>query len=144
MTPADADRAIAWSRARGLRLDMVFNGGGSALHVAETGVADALAAHFANPAVRDAFGYINHTFEHPNLDCSTGSFIAAPDHAQPDVGARQRSLPVADAGELVTGEHSGLANTRPGNPGTIDPPTIDDVEPLARAARSRPARTTTP
>ena len=45
--------------------------------------------------------------------------------------ARDRSLPLANPAELVTGEHSGLANARPGNPGTIDPPTIDDVEPLA-------------
>lgn len=27
MTPGDVDRAIAWSRARALRLDMAFNGG---------------------------------------------------------------------------------------------------------------------
>jgi hypothetical protein len=29
--------------------------------------------------------------------------------------------------ELVTGEHSGLANSRPGNPGTIDPPPFFDT-----------------
>ena len=34
-------------------------------------------------------------------------------------GARASTV---DAGELVTGEHSGLANLIPGNPGTIDPP----------------------
>ena len=38
---------------------------------------------------------------------------------------------MADAAEVVTGEHSGLANARPGNPGTIDPPAFADVEPLA-------------
>ena len=126
MTPRDVDRAIAWSRARGLRLDMVFNGGGSALHVAQTGGADALAAHFSNPAVRDAFGYINHTYEHPNLDCSTASFITRQITRNVD-WARARGLTLADPAELVTGEHSGLANTRPGNPGTIDPPSIDDA-----------------
>ena len=28
---------------------------------------------FADPATRGAFGYINHTYDHPNLDCSTSS-----------------------------------------------------------------------
>ena len=31
------------------------------------------------PPSRNAFGYINHTYEHPNLDCSTASFITTPD-----------------------------------------------------------------
>ena len=72
MTPADVDRAIAWSRARGLRLDMAYNGGGSALGRRP---ADPLTAKFADPAVRNAFGYVNHTLDHPNLDCSTAPFI---------------------------------------------------------------------
>ena len=118
MTPTDVDRAIAWSRARGLRLDMVFNGGGS-----EPG--DALAARFRDDAaVRAAFGYINHTDTHANLDCSTSSFIR--DQIRDNVAfARALALPVEPT-ELVTGEHSGLANARPGNPGTIDPPSIDE------------------
>lgn len=118
MTPADVDRAIAWSSARGLRLDMVFNGGGS-----EPG--DALAAYFRDHEnVRNAFRYINHTDTHANLDCSTSSFIR--DQIRDNVRfARANSLPV-DETELVTGEHSGLANARPGNPGTIDPPSIDE------------------
>ncbi|MDA0169561.1 hypothetical protein OJ998_10745 [Solirubrobacter taibaiensis] len=119
MTPADVDRAIAWSRARGLRLDMVFNGGGS-----EPG--DPLAAYFRDRAdVRAAFGYVNHTDTHANLDCSTSSFIR--DQIRDNVAfARANGLPV-DPTELVTGEHSGLANARPGNPGTIDPPSIDET-----------------
>lgn len=119
MTPADVDRAIAWSNARGVKLDMVFNGGGS-----EAG--DALAAHFrANASVRGAFRYVNHTDTHANLDCSTSSFIR--DQIRDNVAfARANELPV-DASELVTGEHSGLANARPGNPGTIDPPSIDEA-----------------
>ena len=126
MTPADVDRAIAWSRARGLRLDMAFNGGGSAL----AGAGDPLTAKFADPAVRNAFGYVNHTFDHPNLDCSTSGFIAR-QITDNLAWARAHALPVASAAEVVTGEHSGLANARPGNPGTIDPPAFSDVEPLA-------------
>ncbi|MBE2319508.1 hypothetical protein DVA67_026310 [Solirubrobacter sp. CPCC 204708] len=119
MTPADVDRAIGWSRGRGLRLDMVFNGGGS-----EPG--DPLAAYFRdNAGVRAAFGYINHTDTHANLDCSTSSFIR--DQIRDNVAfARANGLPL-DPTELVTGEHSGLANARPGNPGTIDPPSIDET-----------------
>ena len=105
---------------------MAFNGGGSAL----AGAGDPLTAKFADPAVRDAFGYVNHTLDHPNLDCSTASFIRR-QITDNLAWARARGLPVASASEVVTGEHSGLANARPGNPGTIDPPTFDDVEPLA-------------
>ena len=126
MTPGDVDRAIAWSRARGLRLDMAFNGGGSAL----AGAGDPLTAKFADPAVRNAFGYVNHTLDHPNLDCSTAPFIRR-QITDNLAWARAHGLPVASADEVVTGEHSGLANARPGNPGTIDPPAFDDVEPLA-------------
>jgi hypothetical protein len=119
MTPGDVDRAIAWSRGRGLRLDLAYNGGGRA-------PGDPLTAKFADPAVRDAFGYINHTLDHPNLDCATTDFIRRQI-------TENGGLP-ASAAELVTGEHSGLANARPGNPGTIDPPGIDDVEPVAGGA----------
>jgi hypothetical protein len=131
MTPADVDHAIAWSRARGLRLDMAFNGGGSDLEVGEDNSApDALAAKFANPAVSSAFGYVNHTLDHPNLDCSTAPFIA--DQIRRNLAwADAHGLPVANRAEVVTGEHSGLANSRPGNPGTIDPPTFDEVLPQA-------------
>ena len=45
--------------------------------------------------------------------------------------------------EVVTGEHSGLANTRPGNPGTIDPPSLRRRRRRRPAARCRPAPTTT-
>ena len=45
-----------------------------------------------------------------------------------------RGLPVDAPSELVTGEHSGLANTRPGNPGTIDPPSFDDIDAAAGGA----------
>ena len=76
MTPADVDRAIAWSRARGVRLDFAFNGGGSDLYREQTGAAsDPLTTKFSQPAVSGAFGFINHTYEHPNLDCSTSAYI---------------------------------------------------------------------
>jgi hypothetical protein len=46
--------------------------------------------------------------------------------------AASHGIPPAP-GELVTGEHSGPANTRPGNPGTIGPPVFDAADPAATA-----------
>ena len=54
--------------------------------------------------------------------------------------AQSRGITVASPGELITGEHSGLANSRPGNPGTIDPPSFDDIE-SPRPAAPCPAGT---
>ena len=126
MTPADVAQAVAWSKSRGVRIDFAYNGGGSELYKADNNTAtDPLANAFADPATRGAFGWINHTYDHPNLDCSTASFITK-EIADNVAWGRQHSLPL-DATEVVTGEHSGLANTRPGNPGTIDPPSFDEL-----------------
>ncbi len=131
MTPADVDQAIAWSQAHGVRLDFAFNGGGSELYKDQTGSSsDPLATKFSQPAVNAAFGFINHTYEHPNLDCSTAGYITKQVTGNL-TWARAHGISVTNPGELVTGEHSGLANTRPGNPGTIDPPSLDDLEPVA-------------
>ena len=114
LAPADVDAAVAWMKANGLRLDMVFNGGGddpaSVLREFQKHVTD--------------FGWINHTWDHPNLDCSTAPFITK-EITENTTWAHAHGLPSV-ASELVTGEHSGLANTLPGNPGTIDPPEFDD------------------
>jgi hypothetical protein len=131
MTPADVDQAIAWSQAHGLRLDFAFNGGGSELYKEQfETTTDPLAAKFAQPGVNSAFGFINHTYEHPNLDCSTTQYIARQVTTNL-TWAQSHGIPVTSAAELVTGEHSGLANTRPGNPGTIDPPSFDELVPAA-------------
>jgi hypothetical protein len=130
MTPVDVAQAAAWSKARGLRIDFAFNGGGSELYKADHATTtDPLANAFADPATRNAFGYVNHTYDHPNIDCSTASFITK-EIADNVTWGRQHGLPF-DATEVITGEHSGLANTRPGNPGTIDPPSFADVTPAA-------------
>jgi hypothetical protein len=125
MTSRDVARAVAWEKQTGLRLDMVYNGGGSELFKAEQNAAtDPLLT--ALQADKGAFGWINHTYDHPNLDCSTQAFIAK-EITDNTAWAKAAGLPVTDPGELVTGEHSGLANTRPGNPGTIDPPELAAV-----------------
>jgi hypothetical protein len=126
MTPADVAQAVAWSKSRGVRIDFAFNGGGSDLYKAETGATtDPLLTAFQDAGTRNAFGFINHTYDHPNIDCSTGSFIAK-EITDNVTWARQHALPF-DATEVITGEHSGLANSRPGNPGTIDPPSFNEV-----------------
>jgi hypothetical protein len=129
MTATDVSTAISWSRSTGLRLDMLYNGAGSDAEAAEHG-SDPLLAPLQ--AAKDSFGWVNHTFEHPNLDCSTRAFIANQIRRNVE-WARTAGFPV-NAAELVTGEHSGLANLVPGSPGTIDPPAIEDVEPLALGA----------
>jgi hypothetical protein len=121
MTPDDVSRAVAWSQSRGLRIDMAFNGGGSDQYVADHG-SDPLLTSMQ--AVKGSFGWINHTYDHPNLDCSTRGFIAE-EIEENVLWALAKGLPV-NAAELVTGEHSGLANLIPGNPGTIDPPAFEE------------------
>ena len=134
MSAGDVTKAVQWSAARKLRIDFAFNGGGSALWQDQTGAAsDPLVG--AIQANASAFGFINHTFEHPNMDCSTAPFIAK--QVNDNVAwANAHGIPI-DKSEVVTGEHSGLANARPGNPGTIDPPSIDEVEPSDTPARRR-------
>ncbi|HEU4703940.1 MAG TPA: hypothetical protein VFS37_15775 [Conexibacter sp.] len=122
MNAEDATAAVEWSTSRRLRLDMVYNGGGSVEHRAEHEGSDPLLTALRERAA--TFGWINHTYDHPNLDCSTQRFIE--DEIDDNVEwARGAGLTVS-AGELVTGEHSGLANLVPGNPGTIDPPWQDE------------------
>jgi len=123
MTTGDVATAVAWSRATGLRLDALYNGGGSVAYRDEHGGSDPLLSAFQ--ANRAAFGWVNHTYDHPNLDCSARGFIV--DQILNNTAwARTNGFSV-NAGELVTGEHSGLANLIPGSPGLIDPPSIEDA-----------------
>ncbi|MES1193409.1 MAG: hypothetical protein ABUM26_03730, partial [Solirubrobacterales bacterium] len=126
MSAGDVAQAASWSASRNVRLDFAFNGGGSALWQEQTGAtSDPLVG--AIQAHKASFGFVNHTFDHPNMDCSTASFITK--EVNDNVAwASANGIPI-DKSEVVTGEHSGLANSRPGNPGTIDPPSIDEVEP---------------
>jgi hypothetical protein len=134
VTPGDLAHAAAWSKARGIRLDFAFNGGGSALWLEQVNsdadpsndtATDPLVTALSDSTLRNSFGFINHTFDHPNLDCSTAPYITSEITRNRDWGLA-RQLPL-DPADVVTGEHSGLANTRPGNPGTIDPPSFDDA-----------------
>lgn len=97
------------------------------------------------------FGWISHTWDHPNLDegCATTDYIeaelnqntawgAAPAAGgNPDTGglglsesaSPDSALGTENPNVIITGEHSGLPNLVPGNPGQVDPPDFDSVTP---------------
>jgi hypothetical protein len=175
-TASDVDYAAAWSATKSFRIDELFNGGGSVQFAAGCTVAfgagttstgcggtagtDPLLAEFqkVNPATGKpytaSFGWINHTWDHPNIDvgCATQNYIeaeiqqneiwaakAAGAPGDPNAGGLglasttdpTLALGIENPGVLVTGEHSGLANLLPGNPGIIDPPSFDTATPTA-------------
>ncbi len=105
MVSSDVSRLQNWQNANGLKLDLVFNGGGSSEYIADHGsdpLTDALVAN------RSQFRWLNHTFSHPNLDTSTQAVIEA-EIKQNTQWASQKKITL-NAKELVTGEHSGLTN----------------------------------
>lgn len=118
MTADDAALAARWSRSRAVRLDLVCNGAGSDRYATETGSgADPLLDALIRE--RDAFGWINHTYDHINLDATSAAVIEA------EIGRNERWARDAgielEAGVLVTGEHTGLGDLaadppRGGNP----------------------------
>jgi hypothetical protein len=130
--PADIEYAAKWSQQNNLRIDMLFNGGGSVAYAeAHTG-GDPLLPAFQT--YKNVFGWANHTWDHPNVDvgCASQTYIEAElnqnnSWATSSLGLTASTSPTAATGNnnpsvIVTGEHSGLANLRPGNPGVVDPP----------------------
>ncbi len=110
MVAADVTRLVAWQNASGIKLDMVFNGGGIAEFMQDTNSAtDPMGS--ALLAVRNQFRWINHTLTHLNLDALPGTGASS---LTSEIGAnisfaQANALPF-DPEELVTGEHSGLHN----------------------------------
>ncbi len=107
MTADDAARTARWSRTRGVRLDLACNGGGSQRYEWEHGIdrdplLDALLAE------RNAFGWINHTFEHRNLDEASSEAIEREIEQNLEWAANQGIE--FEPQVLITGEHTGLAN----------------------------------
>jgi hypothetical protein len=119
MTGEDASRAALWSRERGIRLDLVCNGVGPrrARPPDQAEGRDPLLEALLRE--REAFGWINHTYEHLNLDEASGPTIEAEIQRN-----RQWAHSVGiefEPSSLVTGEHTGLGNLtatppRPQNP----------------------------
>jgi len=130
---SDITGAAAWSAANHFRLDNAYNGGGdnTALTSTFTGTDPATGKPYT-----DSFGWINHTFDHPNIDdgCATQTYIQNEiatnlSWANTNLGLTLTTDPsqvsgYVDSGAVITGEHSGLANLAPGNPGTVDTPAL--------------------
>jgi hypothetical protein len=159
MTPADVEYAAAWSAAHGLRLDLAFNGAGSAA-AAPNGEDPLLAALVAH---KDAFGFVNHTWSHEYLGCVRDYSVTpwrcasvpilgwtryvpggeiADQIARNVEFAQLNGLPI-DPTELVTGEHSGLrgdeamTGDNPRLAGALD---AEDVRSVASDASKEPAQ----
>ncbi|MEA2268168.1 MAG: hypothetical protein QOC64_778 [Solirubrobacteraceae bacterium] len=107
MTPADVTRLVAWQNTTGIKLDMVYNGGGSEQAKEDSGTnSDPLTDSLL--ASKSQFWWINHTFTHPNLDSLSQATLTS-EIAQNTQWGLANGLPM-DQTELVTGEHSGLHN----------------------------------
>ncbi|MGH2856146.1 MAG: hypothetical protein ACRDMJ_01530, partial [Solirubrobacteraceae bacterium] len=123
MRAADAGRVAAWARTRGLRLDLACNGAG-----AGAGGDPLLAALLAGG---QAFGWVNHTYGHANLDRATQAEIEA--EIQRNLSWAQTAGVEFEPEALVTGAHTGLANL------TSSPPT-DENPSLGPALRAQGIR----
>jgi hypothetical protein len=136
--PADVTLAAEWSAQNNFRIDMLFNGGGSVQYQEEHSGSDPLLTAFQKN--KSAFGWISHTWDHPNIDigCASQSYIEAELNENniwgaSTLGLNESTSPTAALGNdnpsvVITGEHSGLANLLPGNPGVVAPPDLDSVE----------------
>lgn len=122
----DVDYLLAWQSMHGMKLDMVFNGGGYDDVVGDSGsnpVADKLIAN------RDQLRWINHTYSHEYLGCVQDLSVLpwrcvggpdTPTWVDENLISTQISSNISFAtthaitlnpAELVTGEHSGLRRT---------------------------------
>jgi hypothetical protein len=115
MTATDVTRLINWQTANSLRLDMVFNGDGSV----DAGSKDRLTKEFLDAKNINRFGWINHTYSHVDFDdvdddpsngLQPADLATITSEIQKNIDwAKKNRVPI-DKTELVTGEHSGLAN----------------------------------
>ena len=109
MSPADVQAATTWEDANGIQLDVTYNAFGA-------GPDDPLTQAFLN--VKDQHRWINHTWDHTNLDDLDQDQITA--QIQDNIDwAVQNGVPL-DPSELVTGEHSGLIS----GPARVDNPAL--------------------
>ncbi len=99
MDATDATRALEWMAGNDFRMDLLFNGHGAS-------GSDELTRVLLDS--RAAFGWLNHTWSHENLDDADASLIVS--EIQRNIAwAEGQGLPI-DRSALVTGAHSGLAN----------------------------------
>jgi len=118
MSADDVSRAARWSRSRGLRLDLVCNGAGSASHRVDQ-------RHATDPLLdallgeRETFGWINHTYSHVDLDAVPRATIET--EIERNVRWARRVGIELEPRALVTGAHTGLANLAATPPRAANP-----------------------
>ena len=105
MVPSDVERALVWQQRTGLQMDFVFNGAGSVDAIAENGSDPLTTSLLQN---RSKFNWINHTWSHPNLDNFSAKKIYM--EIKKNLQWAKANKIKTNGRELVTGEHSGLAN----------------------------------
>jgi hypothetical protein len=112
MTAGDVTRLVQWQNANNVKLNMLFNGAGVADAQDANGGVDALFNAFMTNKAQ--FPWVNHTFEHLNLNPTTitGAQIQA-QISQNNQFAQTNTLPGYNRAELVTGEHSGIGTSNP-------------------------------
>ena len=123
MSAADVAKAVQWTQQTGLKLDMVFNGAGNEQF---DGTSDPLLAPLQNN--RNSFRLDQPHVRAPQPRLLDADLHPEPDHPEPHVGDLERLRR-----RRSTRPSSSPASTRawptpiPGNPGTIDPPTLDEA-----------------
>jgi hypothetical protein len=115
MTANDVKRAVNWSQANGLKLDLVFNGSGS-VDAIDTNGSDPLTTALLGS--KGKFRWINHTYSHtifddpdenPTNGLQPADLATIEGEIQNNIDwARSVGIPI-DSTELVTGGHSGLS-----------------------------------
>jgi hypothetical protein len=115
MTANDVKRAVNWSTANGIKLDLVFNGSGSVDAIDTNGSDPLTSALLGN---KGKFRWINHTYSHiifDDVDENAANGLQPADLAtieneiQNNIDwAKSVGIPI-DKSELVTGGHSGLS-----------------------------------
>ena len=130
-TPADVTKAVNWSAQNKFRIDMLYNGGGSRYGGSARSAADLFPGreelvrldqpHMGPPQPRPGMRarQLHRVRDQPEQrlgdECGDGPRSNV-EHRSDSGARRQQPWCVRD------GEHSGLANLVPGNPGTVDPP----------------------
>lgn len=101
MSSADVNHAVTWSRKNSFRFDFLYNAEGAVVSPKHP----ALATFLSN---RNQFRWMNHTYSHHNLDFANRTTIEAEIRRNIDWATKNKVN--INKAELVTGEHSGLAN----------------------------------
>ena len=107
MTASDVNRLAQWESDNNFVIDLAFNGGGHADQLSNSG-SDPLYDGFETGAGPSRFRWINHTYNHLDLNNATTATIVSQINQNVQF-ASGANLPI-DPTELVTGDHSGLHN----------------------------------